>query len=171
MDTDEMVRMAKEREGWHTSVHKQVPAVLDENKHLVACNIGKENAVFTANAPRTILALAEEVAAANSWGEAAQNELLTLSGEYRALADEVARLQARCAELEAQGTRRKEHFSDSDVLPLKTLSECTGVSVYALRAACYRGAIKYWKINNNQHYASTIAEVRRYKRRSSPDQP
>lgn len=93
MDTDEMVRMAKEREGWHTSVHDQVPAVLDENKHLVACNIDKENAAFTAHAPRTILALAEEV----------------------------ARLQARCAELERDSAALDGWRSVEKLPPIETI--------------------------------------------------
>lgn len=57
----DVVAAAKEREGWHVSAYEQSPAVLDEKKWLVACEVQRGNADFIANAPRAIVALAAEV--------------------------------------------------------------------------------------------------------------
>lgn len=65
MTTDQLaaiVAAATQRAGWQLSKAQGVaPAVLDENLHLVACEIGRDNAEWTANAPRTILDLAERI--------------------------------------------------------------------------------------------------------------
>jgi hypothetical protein len=154
MTTDEpaaIVAAATERAGWqYDKIEVQLSGkpvvthvVRDDNGAMIVSlhdledshEKREEHGKWTANAPRTILALVERI----------------------------RELEAQVEGLEAQVEAQESSVDEHQVMTLAQLSRYTGFTVTALRSACYHGLIKHWKINNNQHYASTIAEVRRYK--------
>lgn len=81
-DLAAIIAAATERAGWQLSKAQGVaPAVLDENLHLVACEIGRDNAEWTANAPRIIIALVERIRELGAQRDALQ------AGEWKRVED------------------------------------------------------------------------------------